>query len=251
MRSLLLLALVVLSIPVFSIPFNSLSSNQGVTVIYNARENSHVDIHLGMIAEKAKRKTVSIKMLLSIGEGICTEYRTVESLYAGVVKQVFLNEGDQLKVELFLHEQGMDELLGLEGDLSLERNTELKIDEEFSNSRFFGDIWSDRQLPLFRVSKDSAGKEMLSLTFNFTDQFEYDKLFFRLKVISPVDGILLYEKEVPVLSGDGERRARSVEMEFEDVPIEEPGSYYYQVSHRMLNTHINGISGVKFNLSSL
>lgn len=251
MRNLLALGLVFLSIPVFSIPFNSLSSSQGVTVIYNARENSHIDVNLSLIAENANRKNVGIKLLLTIGDGVCSEYQTVESLYTGVVKQVFLNEGEQLKVELFLHEMGLDELLSLEGDLSLERNTELKIDEDFSNNRFFGDIWSDKQLPLFRISKDSAGKEMLTLKFNFTDQYEYDKLFFRLKVISPVDGILLYERELEILAKDGERRSRSIEMEFGDVPIEEPGSYYYQVSHRMANSHLNGVSSVNFQLSSL
>jgi hypothetical protein len=251
MRTLLTLALVILSLSAFSIPFNSLSSENGVTVIYNARENSHVDVNLSLIAEKANRNSVSLKLRLSIGDGICLEYRTIESLYSGVIKQIFLNEGEQLKVELFLHEQGRIELLSLEGDLSLERNTELKIDEEFSNNRFFGDIWSDKQLPLFRVSKDSAGKEMLTLKFEFTDQFEYDKLFFRLKVISPVDGILLYEKDLEILAKDSERRRRSIEMEFEDVPIEEAGSYYYQVSHRMNSPHVNGVSSINFNLSPL
>ena len=242
----LLLAFVLFANYSWSVSFTSLSSTESVAVILETQQKSLVDILVDIDLAKLNRKSLALRIKCTINGSEFTEYVTLEQDHKGPIKRILMNEGELLKAELFLHESGLKQLIPVIGTFDVTRLTNEKVGKSKSGNTFIGNLWADAQLPLFRVVKEDETKRTVSLKFNFTDQFEYDQLFYKLKVISPADGILMYEEAVEVNKEEYvSRNPKSVQVDLSQVPVVESGTYYFQIYQDMEPIYINGIKSVE------
>jgi hypothetical protein len=243
----LLLSFVLFGSNAWSLSFTSLSSTESVAVILETQQKSLVDIVLDVNLTQLNRKSLALKIKCTISGNEFNEYVTLNQNHKGPIKRILMNEGELLKAELFLHESGLKELIPVSGTFDVVRLKSEKVGESVSASTFIGSLWSETQLPLFRVIKEDELKRTLSLKFNFTNQYEYDQLFFKLKVISPTDGILLYEEAVEVNTDQYlSQKPKSVRADLSKVPIAKAGTYYFQIQHNMQEAYLNGVKSVEY-----
>ncbi|MFT4681439.1 MAG: hypothetical protein ACI9YU_001285 [Flavobacteriales bacterium] len=250
MRNLiLLLSFVLVGNQAWSMGFTTLSSTEAVAVIIEIQQKSFVDILLDVDLAKLNRKSLALRIKCTINGSEFNEYITLKQGQKGAVKRILMNEGELLKAELFLHESGLKELMPVIGSFDVTRVRSEQVGESVSANMFIGCLWPETQLPIFRVIKEDEVKKTLSLTFNFTDQYEYDQFFYKLKVISPSDGILLYEKSIEVNASQYvTRNPKSVRVDLSEIPVLSSGTYYFQVQHDMNSSYINGVKSVEYKL---
>lgn len=250
MRNLiLLLSFILFGSHAWSVGFTSLSSTEAVAVVLETQQKTLVDILLNVDLNKLNRKSLALRIKCTINGSEFNEYLTLEKDHKGPIKRILMNEGELLKAELFLHESGLTELIPVIGNFDVTKLQSEKVGESVSSNTFISGLWPETQLPLFRVIKEDETKKTLSLKFNFTDQFEFDQLYYKLKVISPTDGILLYEESIEVNPAQYvARNPKSVKVDLPKVPIAGAGTYYFQVQHNMETTYVNGVKSVEYEL---
>ena len=251
MRNLILLfAFLLFGNHALSVGFTSLSSTEAVAVVLETQQKTLVDILLEVDLNKLNRKSLALRIKCTINGSEFNEYVTLEQGHKGPIKRILMNEGELLKAELFLHESGMKELIPVIGSFDVTKLQSEKVGESVSSNTFVSGLWPETQLPLFRVIKEDEAKKTLSLKFNFTDQFEYDQLYYKLKVISPTDGILLYEESIEVNSAQYvARNPKSVKVDLPKVPVASAGTYYFQIQPNMESTYVNGVKSVEYELN--
>lgn len=250
MRDLIfLLTFVLFGNQALSVSFTTLSSTEAIAVVLETQQKSLVDVLLNVDLAKLNRKSLALRIKCTINGSEFNEYITIEQGHKGPIKRILMKEGELLKAELFLHESGLKELIPVTGSFEVTRVRSEQVAESVSSNTFISGLWPETQLPLFRMIKEDEVKKTLSLKFNFTNQYEFDQLFYKLKVISPIDGILIYEKSVKVNSTQYvSRNQKSVRVDLSDIPVMGSGTYYFQIQHNMNSAYVNGVKSVEYEL---
>lgn len=246
----ILLVLCMLSLKAYAVDFTSLSRKSPVTLVHAAEMTAYVDISLQLDLEKASAKQLYLRIRYIIGNDTLHDNLTVTGSHSGVVKQLLMREGERLTAQVLLHNAETETVEGVQGIFRLLTNTTLKVGSDIGMSAFVGNVWLREQNPLFRVKFDQTGARNVQLVFHLDGNYEFDALHYKIKVISPEQGILLLPRtavvtEDPVQSD----RARTLRLLVDGVNFSYAGSYYIQVMHAMLPDRVNGVEKVSYEVS--
>lgn len=247
MRYPALLLLFIVSMSAHAVEFTSVSRKQPVTLVYAADFTAFVDINLKLDATNATAGTLHLRLRYIIGNDTLHDNLTVTGAQDGTVKQLMLKEGERLTAQVLLNNAETETVEGLDGSFRASRNPSLTVKPELGQATFVGNVWVREQNPLFRVKFDEASPRDIQLIFNLDGNYEFDALHFKVKVISPEQGILFLSRTATVTTEPVlQQRSRTLRLTLDGVNFSYPGNYYLQVMHTMLPDRVNGVEKVSY-----
>lgn len=233
----------------FAVEFTSLSKYKPVEISYSAANKTFASFVLKVAPDKPLKTDLFIRIKYIIGQDTLNDYVYTDGEYDGVVKELFLDAGETVTALLYLNNMGIDFVNDLSGSITINKADDTNVEAAEGTFRFVGDVWRVGESPIFRITKTDSEQKSLVLKFNLTENFEYDMLFIRTKVISPMQGILIINKNVNVNSEAFlPYKSTTVEVQFPDLHIDKPGSYYVQLTHEHTAKRINGIQSTSWEL---
>ncbi|TNF26067.1 MAG: hypothetical protein EP314_06195 [Bacteroidetes bacterium] len=249
MRFFLALVLILQAATSFGVDFTKLSRDEPVSTVYPSNFKCYVDVSLFLNATQAYNGPVYLRVSYIIGNDTLNDNLKIEGSFNGVIKQLFLDEGEHLTASIKLSNGETEMINGLEGSLRIVRNPEFEPSAAQGQNVFLSGVWAASQTPLFRIPITDSIPQMFRAKFTLNEHFEFDKLFFKVKVISPAAGILMLKKEVVVNEEPAlELRKKTFSVDFPEVDLSSPGTYYFQVMHNMSGTRINGIDKINYEI---
>lgn len=241
-----LVALLPLS-SVKAVEFTSLSRSEPVSLTHTAEFSAYVDFSLSLSGERLATNALYLQVRYIIGSDTLTDNITITGSRSGQVKQLLLKEGERVTAQVFLKNGNLETVDGLEGSFRAATNTQLTVSKDIVGATFPGHVWIREHNPLFRVKLDGVAPRNVQLTFHFDGNYEFDALHFKVKVISPEQGILMLPSTIRVTDEPFlNLRDKTVTMTLEGVNFSYQGSYYLQVMHAMKQERVNGISKVSY-----
>ena len=242
------LALTLFAFNAYSVDFTKLSRGEPITTVYPANFKCYVDVSLFVNAVDVHKGPVFLRVSYIIGSDTLNDNIRVDGSFNKVVKQLFLDEGERLTAIIHLSNGETAEIDGIEGSLRIVRNPDFQPDEQGKNT-FLSGVWKSDQTPLFRVGIKDSVPQLFRLKLTINENYEYDKLYFEMKVISPSAGILMLNKEVSVNEHSAlEMRKKTFTVDVEEVDLSTAGTYYFQVMQNMTGTRVNGIDKIEYKI---
>ncbi len=249
MRSLIFLLFALHSFGSFAVDFTKLSRTVPSTTSYVATLKCYVDVSLFLNAKQATQGSVYLKVTYIVGSDTLNDHLKLDNSYNGTIKQFFLDEGERLTVMIALNDATREELEGIQGSLNVVRNPEFKPVENEGKNTFLSGVWKSDQTPLFRVPVQTSEPKLFQLKVSVNEQFEFDRLFLKMKVISPASGIVMLEKTVTLNDGANlEMRKKSFLVDIDEVDLSTAGTYYFQVIQNMSSSRINGVDRIEYQI---
>ena len=251
MRILFVVLLLLKASVSFGVDFTRLSRTEPVTTVYPANFKCYVDVSLFLNATDAYKGQLFLRVSYVIGADTLNDNLSLSGSHNAVIKQLFLDEGERLTAFIHLNNGDITELDNIEGSLRIIRNPDFQPSETDGKNAFLSGVWKSDQTPLFRVAIKDSLQQVFRLKLVTNENFEFDKLHFKMKIISPSAGILMLNKEVMI--NDGillELRKKSFALDLEEVDLSSPGTYYFQVIQNMQNIRVNGIEKFEFEIVS-
>ena len=249
MKYLFGLALTLLAFNSFSVDFTKISRNEPITTVYPANFKCYVDVSLFVNAVDVYSGPIFLRVSYIIGLDTLNDNIVVDGSLNKVVKQLFLDEGERLTTIIRLNNGETEEINGIEGSLRIVRNPEFQPAKEQGKNIFLSGVWNSNQTPLFRVSIKNTTPKLFRLKLSLNANFEYDKVYLKMKVISPSAGILMLDKEINVTDQPAlEMRKKTFTVDGEEVDLSTAGSYYFQVMQNMAGTRVNGIDKIEYEI---
>lgn len=234
---------------VFGIEFTSLSKYQPVQMSYSTSEKTYVNFTLSLNSEQDPKPNLFLRVRYIIGSDTLNDYIYTDGEYEGLLKQVQLDRGETVTVGIFLNNAGQELAKGLDGILEMNKTDEPEIGSGLGKYYYPGSIWRHDDVTIFRINKSDSEPKSLVLKVIVSENYEFDKLFMRFKIISPMQGILELNKDLDVYSDAFlPYKGRTMEIKLPELHIDKPGNYYLQVSHEHVNKRINGVVSVAWEL---
>lgn len=244
---LFLLLFCLISVSAKAVEFTAISKKGPVTLSHTAEFDTYVDISLRLDLSKSTAKKLYLRARYIIGADTLHDNLTVDGAFNGVVKQLLLKEGERVTAQLLINNVELESAEGMQGSFTAKTNTELRVGSDFGQSAFIGNVWLRDQNPLFRVKFDQAFPRDVKVVFDLNSNFEYDALHYKVKVISPEQGILFLPRTAVVTEEAVQSdRSRKLSLSLEGVNFSYPGSYYLQVMHAMAPERVNGVEKVSY-----
>jgi hypothetical protein len=173
----------------------------------------------------------------------------VDGSYNKVVKQLFLDEGERLTAIIHLNNGETEVIDEIEGSLRIVRNPEFQAADEKGKNIFLSGVWNSDQTPLFRVSIKSTSSKVFRLKLSLNENYEFDKVYLKMKVISPSAGILMLDKEISVIDQPTlDMRKKIFTVDVEEVDLSTAGTYYFQVMQNMTGIRLNGVDKIEYEI---
>lgn len=233
----------------FGVDFTKLSRSEPVSTIYPATFKCYVDVSFALDAMDAYNKPLYLRISYIIGNDTLNDNLTVNGKVNTMVKQLFLDEGERLTVSVRLNNAEVEEAEGLSGSLKIVRNPDFQPSSDLGKNTFLSSIWKSDQTPLFRIPVEDSIPKFFRLKVDFNENFEFDKLHFKMKVISPKDGIIMLSKSVSVNEKtEIEHGGHSFSMDLQEIDMSQPGTYYFQLMSNMAYNRINGIEKISYDI---
>jgi hypothetical protein len=247
---LIVLLLFVCGFNSFAVDFTSLVREKPLVVSYTADKNTNVSFLFNVKSVKESKLDIYLNVRYVIGKDTLNDYLYFGEGYTGMIKEIYLEQGDSVQAYIYLNNEETDKVINLNGSFTVKAGPGLDMTSTGEVCRFTGTIWKDDQLPLFRIAKADDKKQQLSIDVDLTENYEFDKLFVKIKVVSPAQGILLFSKELAVNDEQiiGFRR-KTVKIDFPDLEVQKAGSYYVQVFHQMGQSRVNGVESISYHLT--
>jgi len=229
--------------------FAFLSRNYPVKASFKAESKTILDVKFKLNSSKSRKRNLYLRAIYIIGNDTITDYLHYTANFEGIVKQIPLNVGETVEYYLYLNNEETEEVKNLVGSINLIPDGILPPNNKFNRNLFPGTVWSAEDPVLFKITKQEETKKELRINFVFTENFEFDRLFIRIKVISPEQGIVVLNKEIEVNTSDFlEFSKNTIKTEIPEVLVKGQGTYYIQITHQMQNLRVNGIDNAAFEL---
>lgn len=249
MRFLITGLLLLQTITSFGVDFTKLSRDEPITTAYPANFKCYVDVSLFLNATDAYKGSIFLRVSYIIGNDTLNDNLTVNGSFNGVIKQVFLDENERLTVIIHLNNGETEVIDGIEGSLRIVRNPEFQPTDDQGKSTFLSGVWKSDQTPLFRIAIKDSVSQLFRLKLTMNENYEFDKLYFKMKVISPSAGILMLQRVVNVNDRPAlEMRKKTFSVDIEEVDLSSPGTYYFQVMQNMTGMRVNGIDRIDYEI---
>lgn len=232
-----------------AVEFTSLVREKPLIVSYTANKNINVSFLLNLKSLKEVKLDIYLNVRYIINNDTLNDYLYFGEAYTGMIKELYLEAGDSVYAYVYLNNEGVGKIENLKGSLIIKDGPGLDMQSTGEVCRFTGTVWKDDQLPLFRISKVDENRQQLRIEVQLTENYEFDKLYMKIKVVSPAQGILLFSKELAVNDQpDLGFRRKTVDIDFTDLEIHKAGSYYIQVFHQMAQSRVNGVEYISYRL---
>jgi hypothetical protein len=229
--------------------FAFLSRNYPVKSQLVAESKTIVDVKFKLNSSKSSRRNLYLRAIYIVGKDTITDYLHFTANFEGLIKQITVEAGEAINVYLYLNNEELEQVKNLSGSIMLISGGILPPNNKINKSIFPGTIWNSDDPILFKISKADETVQRLFVNFAFTENFEFDRLFIRIKVISPEQGILVLNKEIEVNTSDFLEYSKNViKTEIPDIYIRSSGIYYLQITHQMQNLRVNGLDNVSYEL---
>lgn len=249
MKHLATLVLLVSSLSTYAVDFTKVSRDEPITTVYPATFKCFVDVSLSFDATAVYKAPVFLRVTYVIGTDTLNDNLKIDGSLNSVIKQFFLDEGERLTTIIHLRNVETNEIDGIEGALRIVRNPEFTPIDDQGKNTFLSGVWKSDQTPLFRATVKDSVPHTFSLKLSLNENYEFDKLFFKMKVISPAAGISMLEREVVVSEADELVLSRkTIKVEFTELSVIVPGSYYFQIMSNMIGTRTNGIDKIEYEI---
>ncbi len=233
----------------FAVDFSKLSRTEPVTTSYPSTLKCYVDVSLFLNATPVFDGPIFLRVSYIIGLDTLNDNLTVNGSFNGVVKQLFLDEGERVTAIIHLNNGSKEEIEGIEGSLSIVRNPEFKPTDTEGKNTFLSGVWKSDQTPLFRVAIQNSAPKIFRLKLSVNENYEFDKLHLKMKVISPSAGIVMVEKVVSINDRPAlEMRKKTFTIDVEEIDLQTAGTYYFQVMQNMAGTRLNGIDKIEYQI---
>lgn len=245
-----LLSIQLLAAQCLAVDFTKLSRTEMVTTTYEAETKCYVDISLFLNTKNVYQDNIFLRLTYVIGNDTLNDNMWVDGNYNGVVKQLFLDQGERITAFITLNNANIEEIDGLEGSFNVLRNLNYDVTTDQGKNSFIGSVWKSDQTPLFRVNVRDSTSKIFRLKFALNENYEFDKLYFKLKVISPVEGIIMVKREITINENAMVNLSRKeFTVDLDEIKMEKPGSYYFQVMQNMDYLRLNGVEGVSYEIA--
>lgn len=249
MRLFLTLLLSSLTYLSYGVDFTKLSVSEPTSTTYPATFKCYVDVALSLNLPESFKSTAFLRVSYIIGNDTLNDNLEINGDYNGVIKQLFLDEGERLDVILKLNNGNVDMIEGVEGSLRVVRNPDFQPVNDPGVNSFLSSVWKSEQTPLFRIAVEDSTDQFFRLLIDLNKNFEFDQLFLKLKVISPSSGIVMLEKELSVNESPAlELRNHSFSIDIKEIDMSTLGTYYFQVMSNMASSRVNGIDKIAYEL---
>jgi len=249
MRFILSIFILLQSFASFGVDFTKLSRTEPVTTAYPATLKCFVDVTLFLDATKVSSNPVFLRVSYIIGLDTLNDNLMIDGSFNGVIKQLFLGEGERVTAIIHLNNGAKEEIDGIEGLLSIVRNPDFKPEDNEGKNAFLSGVWKSDQTPLFRVSVQNSSAKKFRLKISVNENYEFDNLFLKLKVISPSAGIVMVEKQVNINDRTSvEIRKKTFTIDVEEIDMTTAGTYYFQVMQNMAGMRINGVDKIEYQI---
>ncbi|MGB0917039.1 MAG: hypothetical protein ACPGU4_05565 [Flavobacteriales bacterium] len=249
MRFFLSLTLALLALNAYSVDFTKISRDEPVSTVYPANFKCYVDVSLFLDLGEAYTQPAFLRVSYIIGNDTLNDNMKITGSHNAVIKQFFLDEGERLTVAVRLNNGETNEIEGVEGALRIVRNPDFVPVEDQGKNTFLSNVWKSDQTPLFRVGVKDSIPQLFRFKLSLNENFEFDKFYFKVKVISPSAGILMLDEVLTVTESPAlEGRNKTFSIDLEEIDLETPGSYYFQVMQNMLSERVNGIEKIEYEI---
>lgn len=249
MRYILVFLFTTLCLSSFGVDFSKLSRNEAVSTTYPANFKCYVDVALFLKTGEDVNGPLFLTVSYILGSDTLNDQIKVDGNTNQVIKQLFLDEEERLTVSVKLNNENIEQVEGIEGSLRIVRNPDFKPTDDQGKTEFLSGVWKSDQTPLFRIVNKDSVPQFFRLKMMFNEQFEYDKLYFKLKVISPIVGIQVLEKSVGIHESDERKMTnKSFEIDVKEIEMLKPGTYYFQVIPNMTASRVNGVEKVGYEI---
>ncbi len=233
-----------------AVDFTSLVREKPLMVNYTAQKNINVSFLFNVKSVKESKLDIYLNVRYIIGNDTLNDYLYFGEGYTGTIKDIYLEQGDSVQAYIYLNNEETGKIDNLKGSFSVNAGPGADMTSTGDICRFAGTIWKDDQLPLFRIAKADERKQQLSIDVELTENYEFDKLFVKIKVVSPAQGILLFSKELVVNEEQNIAfRRKTVKIDFPDLEVQKAGSYYVQLFHQMGQSRVNGVESISYHLT--
>ena len=233
-----------------AVDFTSLVREKPLMVSYTAQKNINVSFLFNVKNVKESKLDIYLNVRYIIGKDTLNDYLYFGESYTGTIKEVYLEQGDSVQAYIYLNNEETGKIDNLKGSFSVNAGPGVDMTTTGDICRFAGTIWKDDQLPLFRIAKPDDKKQQLSIDVELNENYEFDKLYVKIKVVSPAQGILLFSKELAVNEEQNIAfRRKTVKIDFPDLEVQKAGSYYVQLFHQMGQSRVNGVESISYHLT--
>jgi hypothetical protein len=234
---------------VFGVDFNRLSTTEAVTATYQPPARCIADVSFFLNKAGAYNGKIFVRVDYVIGNDTLIDHLVFDANFNGVIKQLLLNDGEKVTVLVYLENSNAEVIEKLEGSIRMVQNTKLIPTDDKGKNSFLSGVWMADQMPLFRVTVTDSVPHLLRLKLSFNENYDYDKLFFNLKVVSKSSGITMFKKELTVTENAlVEARKRSFTIDLTEIGLSVPETYYIQIIQNMACNRINGIDRIEHEL---
>jgi hypothetical protein len=247
MRFYFSLVLTLFAFNAYSVDFTKLSRDEPVITVYPANFKCYVDVSLFLDVANAYSQPIYLRVSYIIGDDTLNDNLKITGSHNAVIKQFFLDEGERLTTIIKLNNGETNEIEGIEGSLRIVRNPDFTPVDSKGKNTFLSGVWKSDQTPLFRVSVKDSIPKLFRLNLSLNQNYEFDKFYFNVKVISPSAGILMLDEELtineePALEG----RKKTIRIDLQEIDLKTSGSYYFQVMQNMESIRVNGIEKIEY-----
>ena len=230
-----------------AVEFTSLSRKTPVTMAYTSEFDAFIDISFSLDAKSWAVSPLFLRVQYIIGNDTLHDNLALTENYRGVMKQILMRQGEHLTAKIMLVNADVESVSDIQGSFRAASNTALIVSKDLVGSAFPGNVWQRDHNPLFRLKFEQALSRQVQLTFHFDGNFEYSNLHFKVKVISPEQGILFLPRTIEVTDDKVlNYRDKTVTITLEGVNFAYAGSFYLQVMHAMEVNRVNGVKKITY-----
>jgi gliding motility-associated lipoprotein GldH len=246
-RPYLLFILIIFPLTALTVTFESLSVEKAVKLAIVAERPQLANFYLQF--SSAGNAEFYIKIEYIIDKDTLTDYRYINTKFEGIIKEINLNKATVVTANLYLHTMGINKLDSIIGEFKYKLSPIRESDDQEGERKFTGSIWGANEQVLFKINKQVEDGHKLMLTLTTNENFNYDKLFLKIKAVSPTDGILLIDKTLDINKDDClDFNGRSLSITLDKFKMSKEGNYYIQISHQMANEYLNGIESIAYEI---
>ena len=230
-----------------AVEFTSLSRKTPVTMAYTSEFDAFVDISFSLDAKSWAVSPLFLRVQYIIGNDTLHDNLALTENYRGVMKQILMRQGEHLTAKIILVNADEESIADVQGSFRAAGNTSIMVSKDLVGSAFTGNVWLRDHNPLFRLKFEQAKPRQVQLTFHFDGNYEFSSLHFKVKVISPEQGILFLPRTIDVTDEKVLNfRDKTVTITLEGVNFAYAGSFYLQVMHAMEVNRVNGVKKITY-----
>ena len=246
-KILLFIALVLSTIITHSKSFNELSSFNPISLSYKSDSEGFKNISLLVVNKNEIYDSIPLELKIEIGGEVMTDYFTVGSALNENIKTLFLYQGDSINLTLRVLAKDSLIIKEIKGNIKLSEPMIIKSDGSSSYKTLIGGYWDVNQPLMFHINNDS-NSYVTKLKVGFGANYEFDKFYYQLNVISPDGSFENFEGKLIINKGNFlSLKPNKLEIS-KEIKIDKKGKYIIELIPLMSRKRINGISSVEYKL---